>query len=73
MATYTIEVDDALTDGLTAMLPIRQAPDIQTMITDFTVQIANQGKAAIQQNNAQIMANALAQGMTPAQAAALIQ
>lgn len=72
MATYTIEVDDALVDGLSAMLPIMEAADIKTMISNAATQLGKQGLDRIRVNNAQTINNALAQGMTPAQAAALI-
>ena len=82
MATYTITIDDTLVPGLTKQLGIinaqntlqrqPQVPDIQTMITNATVGLANQGLNAIHDENASIMAAALAAGKTPAEAAALI-
>jgi len=72
MATYTIVVNDALVAGLTKMLASNGAEDVTAMLTNYAVALGDKGNEQIQQANAQIMANALAQGMTPVQAAALI-
>lgn len=73
---YSIQIDDALVVAfekrLSQLVPIQDISDAQSMLNTFCNQAAQEGLQIIQTANAQIIANALAQGMTPAQAAELI-